>query len=255
MARPNPLRREIPSAVRQTVERARSALGDRNATVDYDWLRTLSGASSEAIADTLSELEEWIDVEGRIRRIQRSSGRSYFAQFRAPFELYALVRLLRPDHIIETGVSSGVSSTHFLLGLRKNRRGTLHSIDLPIPQRSARFSVRESPVALPPGHASGWAVPATLRNGWDLRIGSSRSLLPGLVSELRSIGIFLHDSRHTPSHLRFELETVRPKLRSGAVVIADNTVWTGLAFPRFARSVGAVVRRRRRSDLVALTVP
>ncbi|HYA54275.1 MAG TPA: hypothetical protein VEG42_01570, partial [Thermoplasmata archaeon] len=76
-----------------------------------------------------------------------------------------------------------------------------------------------------------------------------------LVSELPSVGIFLHDSAHTPAHLTFELSTVRPKLRPGAVVLADNTVWTGAAFPRFARKVGASVARRGRSDLVGLRMP
>ena len=243
------------ASVRATVERGWRALGDRDAAVDYRWLGQLSGASRERVGNVLAELEEFLAVERRVHDVQRAAGRTNYAQFRAPFELYALVRLLRPDHVIETGVSSGVSSTHFLLGARRNGRGTVHSIDLPLHQRGARFSSRLSPVTLPPGRASGWAVPEELRKGWDLRIGTSEGVLPGLVAEIPSLGIFLHDSRHTPGHLRFELATVRPKLSRGSVVLADNTVWTGASFPRFARQLGVPVRRRRRSDLVALTVP
>lgn len=245
----------IPAPVRAIVARAWTAIGDRRAAVDYRWLRLLSGASAERVASALAELEEHLDIEEAIRAEHRGAGRPHYAQFRAPFELYALVRLLRPDHIVETGVSSGVSSAHFLLGVAKNRHGSLHSIDLPLPQRGARFSRRESPVALPPGRSSGWAIPPGLHDGWDLRIGRSEAILPGLVEELPSVGIFLHDSLHTPSHLAFELATVRPKLPRGAVVLADNTVWTGKAFPRFAREVGATVRRRGRSDLVGLVMP
>jgi len=98
-------------------------------------------------------------------------------------------------------------------------------------------------------------MPPELRTGWDLRIGRSQKLLPTLAGELPSVGIFLHDSLHTPSHLAFELATVRPKMGRGAVVLADNTVWTGQAFPRFARSVGVPVRRRGRTDLVGLSMP
>lgn len=98
-------------------------------------------------------------------------------------------------------------------------------------------------------------MPPEVREGWDLRLGESQVLLPALVEEVPSVGIFLHDSWHTPGHLTFELSTVRPKLPPGAAVLADNTVWTGAAFPRFARSVGAPVRRRRRSDLVGLRMP
>ncbi|HTT45162.1 MAG TPA: class I SAM-dependent methyltransferase [Thermoplasmata archaeon] len=245
----------IPRSVQATVEAARAALGDRRASVRYDWLRRLSGASTERVANVLAELEELRPLEERIRREHRSAGRPYYAQFRAPFELYALVRLTRPDHVIETGVSSGVSSAHFLLGVRKNRHGVVHSVDLPLPQRGERFSARESPVALPPGRSSGWALPPELRDGWDLRLGPSERLLPPLVDELPSVGVFLHDSAHTPTHLAFELSTVRPKLRAGAVVLADNTVWTGRAFPRFANEVGARVARRGRSDLVGLRIP
>jgi hypothetical protein len=245
----------IPTTVQGAVTRARTALGDRRAAVNYDWLRRLSGASSDRIANALAEVGDLIPVEQKIRQEHVAAGRPHYAQFRAPFELYALVRLLEPHHIIETGVSSGVSSAHFLLGVRKNGFGAVHSIDLPLPQRAARFSPRESPVALPPGRSSGWAIPSELRPGWDLRIGTSESILPGLVEELPSVDIFLHDSLHTPSHLTFELTTVRPKLPRGAVVLADNTVWTGQAFPRYAREVGAHVWRRGRSDLVGLTIP
>lgn len=245
----------FPAAARAAADAARAALGDPRAAVRFDWLCRLSGTSPERVADVLAELTDLVPFEKRVRAQHLDAGRPHYAQFRAPLELYALVRLLRPDHVIETGVSSGVSSAHFLLGIRKNRRGRLHSIDLPLPQRGPRFHPRESPVALPPGRSSGWAMPAELRRGWDLRIGPSEELLPPLVARLPSVGIFLHDSRHTPAHLTFELSTVRPKLIHGAVVLADNTVWTGRAFPRFARTVGAAVRRRGRSDLVGLVMP
>lgn len=238
-----------------TVERARAALGDRRAAVRYDWLHALTGVSWERIANVLAELADLVPLEEEIHREHRAEGRPHYAQFRAPFELYALVRLTEPDHIVETGVSSGVSSAHFLLGVRKNRRGTVHSIDRPLSQRGRRFSARESPVALPPGRESGWAIPPTLRRAWDLRLGPSERLLPALVDELSSVGLFLHDSEHTPGHLTFELSTVRPKLIPGAVVLADNTVWTGAAFPRFAREIGVPVHRRGRSDLVGLAMP
>ena len=255
MSRRNPGRIPIPASVRATVDEARSALGDRNAAMRYDWLRKLTGASWERISEVLGELDELVPYEQEIRAAHRAAGRNHYAQYRGPLELYAIVRLTRPDHIIETGVSSGVSSAHFLLGVRKNRRGTLHSIDLPLRQRRERLDPRESHVAIPPGRSSGWAIPPELRGGWDLRIGPSQELLPSLVEELPSVGVFLHDSLHTPRHLTFELRTVLPKLSPGAVVLADNTQWTGAAFPQFARAVGVPVRRRGRTDMVGLRIP
>lgn len=233
-------------------EAAARCLGDPRARPNVRWLSTLLGLSPRAVRRILTEAGGWLDIEEDIHDRLRSGGRSNYAQFRAPLELYTIVRAIRPAHVIETGVSSGVSSAHLLLALRRNRRGTLHSIDLPTRQRAARLGRQESPVALPPGRGSGFAIPPELRRRWDLRIGRSQRLLPELVEELPSIGLFLHDSLHTSTHLTFELETVRPKLDPGAIVLADNTVWTGRAFPRFARRVGARVHRRGSGDLVGL---
>jgi hypothetical protein len=242
-------------AARDAAARARRALGDRRATPDTAWIAALTGANRRAISEVLEELEALLPLEEEIRHRHLAAGREGYAQIRAPFELFALVRLLRPEHIVEAGVSSGVSSAHFLAALRRNRHGRLHSIDLPTRQKGPGLTRGESLVAVPPGHESGWAVPERLRERWDLRLGASQQLLPALVAELDGIGLFLHDDLHTPAHLDFELATVRPKLTPGAVVLADNTAWTGEAFPRFARSVGAHVVRRGRGDLVGLRFP
>jgi Methyltransferase domain len=234
---------------------AARALGDRRSVPDIPWIERLTESPLGTIGRVLGELENAVEIERAIREAHQAGGRSFYAQFRAPFDIYAMVRLLRAGEIVETGVSSGVSSAHFLLGLKRNGRGRLHSIDLPTRQAKPELGTRESPVALPPGRESGWAIPASLRRNWDLRQGRSQRLLPELVQELSEVSIFLHDGEHTPDNLTFELETVRPRLRPGSIVLADNTAWTGQAFPRFARSLGAPVVRRRRSDLVGLRVP
>jgi hypothetical protein len=240
---------------RTAVARARRALGDRRATPNVAWLARLTGANRRSLGETLAELEELLPLEEEIRHRHLAAGRASYAQIRAPFELYALVRLLKPREVVEAGVSSGVSSAHFLAALRRNRVGRLRSIDLPTRQRGPTLAAGESPVSLPPGRSTGWAVPDRLRDRWDLRIGPTQERLPPLVRELPRIDLFLHDDLHTPAHLAFELQTVRPKLGPGSVVLADNTVWTGESFPRFARSVGAPVVRRGRDDLVALRMP
>jgi predicted O-methyltransferase YrrM len=237
------------------ITRAVAELGDPRAVPDVRWLERLLEVDGRTVEGILREVAEFAGVERAIRSAHEDGGRTFYAQFRAPLELYALVRLLRPAHIVETGVSSGVSSAHLLLGLRRNGRGTLHSIDLPLPQRGEELGAGESPVSLPPGRASGWAIPPELRAGWDLRVGPSQALLPTLISELDSVDLFLHDSMHTPRHLTFELTTVQPKLHPGSVVLADNTNWTGQAFDRFAGNLGVPVARRAGSDLVGLRVP
>ncbi|MCI4365467.1 MAG: class I SAM-dependent methyltransferase [Thermoplasmata archaeon] len=238
----------------QLTDGARKALGDSRAAINLRWLRTLSGAPVDRILDVLTEVDALVPIEKEMRRRQVAGGRSSYAQICAPFELYALVRLLQPKHIVETGVSSGISSAHFLMALDKNRSGTLHSIDFPTHQRGPVLAADESPVSVPPGLSSGWAIPFRSTR-WDLRIGESQVLLPKLVEELPAIDVFLHDDLHTPEHLTFELETIRPKLSPSALVLADNTKWTGDAAPQFANSFHARISRRGTKDLVGFRLP
>ena len=234
---------------------AARALGDPRALPSRAWLAHLTARTRREIDGWLAETDGFVATERSIRAAHRAGGRSFYAQFRAPLDLYALVRALRPSVVVETGVSSGVSSAHLLLALRKNRTGRLISIDLPSFQKGPTLRRGESPVCIPPGRSSGWAVPATLRNGWDLRIGPAQELIPEVARRERRVDLFLHDDLHTPEHLAFELRTLRRRFRPGSIVLADNTVWTGDAFPRFARSVGVPYFRRRRSDFVGLRMP
>jgi len=245
---------DLAAQVRAAVRKARHATGDPRTSVNLRWLRSLTGAAPAEILAILGELDSLVPVEDEMHRRHLAGGRGSYAQIGAPFELYALTRLLRPLHIVETGVSSGVSSAHFLLALEKNRSGTLHSIDLPTPQKGPVLGKEESPVSIPPGLASGWAIPFRSPR-WDLRIGPSQQLLPDVVAQLPSVDLFLHDDLHTPENLRLELSTLRPKLPPGALVLADNTNWTGDAFPAFAKEVRGKVYRRGTSHLVGLRMP
>ncbi|MCI4341743.1 MAG: class I SAM-dependent methyltransferase [Thermoplasmata archaeon] len=224
------------------------ALGDPRAEPDLEWVAALTGATKIAVGRTIEELTARTELIERIRTQHREAGRDFYAQIPAPFDLYALTRLTGASELVETGVSSGVSSTFFLLGLERNGGGRLHSIDMPT-------RTGTSPVRLPPGKDTGWVVPSALNGRWDLQLGPSEALLPELVHELRQVDLFLHDSLHTPDHLRFELATVRPRLRPGSLVLADNTNWTGRAFPEFARSLGGKVFARRNSQLQGFRVP
>lgn len=245
----------MPDAVDPAFARLLDAIGDPRAAPDLAWVAALTGASPRAVRAAMAELIAFAPMERQLRATLAGGGRDYYAQIRAPMELYALTRLVRPGHVVEVGVSSGVSSAHFLLGLRQNREGSLHSIDLPMRQRGVRLADGESEVSLPPRRSSGWAVPPDLRGGWDLNLGPSQRLLPELVARIPRIDLFLHDDLHTPEHLAFELRTIAPRLRPGSVVLADNTEWTGSAFPEFAERIGATVLAKGDSDLLGLRVP
>src|SRR5207247_10272572 len=44
---------------------------------------------------------------------------------------YALVRMVQPDLVVETGVREGFSTRFLLLAMERNHHGALHSIHLP----------------------------------------------------------------------------------------------------------------------------
>jgi len=101
--------------------------------------------------------------------------------------LYILCRRGKPDVVVETGVASGVSSTHILGALEQNQRGRLYSIDQPGWM----------------GDLSGWLIPDYLKSRWQLIAGRSSEKLAPLLKTVAPIDVFLHDSDHSyPNMLR-----------------------------------------------------
>jgi hypothetical protein len=134
--------------------------------------------------------------------------------------LYHLVRVVRPDFVIETGVCTGSTSAFILAGLEDNRHGILHSIDLP-------------PGRLIADGLVGFAIPSELRSRWRFHWGSSRRLLPGVLSQTSGRRIFFHDSDHRYTYMRWELEQALGTLCDGDWVIADD-VHSNRAFSEVA---------------------
>jgi hypothetical protein len=130
-----------------------------------------------------------------IAREHAREGRRSYVEIDAPLELYALARLVRPQHVLEVGVSSGVSSAYMLRALQRNRRGTLHSIDLPSHPRRGTPGPHAS-WTLPPGRAPGWAIPLRLRDRWSLSLGDKSELVPQLALELPRVDLFFYDVPH-----------------------------------------------------------
>jgi hypothetical protein len=214
------------------------------------WVARVAGVSEEEAAAAFGGLAAQAHLVGEMaRRIERT-GRSYYAQFPAPLDLYALVRLAKPACLVESGVSSGVSSTFLLLGMRANRKGALHSIDYPVRRTRARGG---DPWALPEGTDPGFAIPVPLRRGWDLHVGRSEDLLVPLLERLGRLDFYCHDSPVDVRHFEFEMKAIRRHLGPGSLVVADNSDWD--TFEAAAKSVGARAVRRKSSDLGAFRVP
>jgi len=116
---------------------------------------------------------------------------------------------LKCETVVETGVAHGVTSRIILEAMIRNGRGHLWSIDLPPLDRALREQV-------------GVAVDPVMRDRWTYISGSSRRRLPGLLSRLGRIDLFVHDSLHSERNVRFELDRAWPVLRpEGALVVDD----------------------------------
>ncbi len=153
-----------------------------------------------------------------------------------PAVYYALVRLTRPDVVVETGVCEGNSSRFILLGFHHNEHGVLHSIDLP----NADLDLGEGKGRQTHVHAEGkevgWMVPENLRKRWTLHLGDAKELLPGVLKTLGSIDIFIHDSLHSYEHMMFEFHTAWPHLRRNGILLSDDIDWND-AFGVFSRQM------------------
>jgi hypothetical protein len=138
---------------------------------------------------------------------------------------WCVVRHLLPRKVVETGVARGITSRILLEALERNGDGRLWSIDLPFLR--SRWQDQ-----------TGAAVPSERRSRWTYVRGSSRRRLPGLLSELDEIDLFLHDSAHTEGNMRYEFETAWPALRAGGVLLSHD-ITMNAAFSDFAAAVPA----------------
>ena len=159
--------------------------------------------------------------------------------------LYLLVRLKRPETVVETGISSGRSSTAILEALERNGSGTLYSIDLPKLSEGTTTTVTLQGASyrqyVKEGEAEpGWLVPSALKGRWRKILGDSNKELPRLAETLSSIDLFYHDSDHTRETMLAEFRTVWPLIPPGGVLLADD-ISASTAWQEFTHEVPSTV--------------
>lgn len=144
---------------------------------------------------------------------------------------YILIRFLKPEKIVETGVASGFSSMLMLKALELNNKGFLYSIDLPPTFMREDYKQTDN-VTLPKQREIGWLVPENLKKRWRLTVGDSKEVLPPLLNVLEVIDMFLHDSEHTYHHMMFEYNEAWRCLKKSGVLVSDDVDWNN-AFKEF----------------------
>jgi len=82
--------------------------------------------------------------------------------------LYVICRVMKPMTVVETGVAAGLSTSYMLYALEKNRRGELHSIDMPNYEaeliKKTPSYLPEPLSILPPKKNVGFLVPENLKH-------------------------------------------------------------------------------------------
>jgi hypothetical protein len=136
--------------------------------------------------------------------------------------MYVLVRVFKPQVMVETGVFYGALSAIVLSAMARNGAGRLYSIDLPMESDQLDASWRGS------------LVPDELRPNWQLVLGDSRVELPPLLERLGRVDAFNHDSLHTTRHMTWEFETAWPYLKPGGV-LSSHDVLTTPSWQRFCQ--------------------
>jgi hypothetical protein len=180
--------------------------------------------------------EFWDTVQGETPRghrynTGRVTGRDGYEE---GLRLYRLLRDVRPEVAVETGVCNGVSTAFLLLALEDNGAGELHSIDLPevagAEYEEGTFWDGKGGAVIPPGKEPGWMVPPELRERWHLVLGRSQDELPPLLDRIDQIDFFMHDSEHSYECMSFEFRTAWAALREDGVLVADdvnvNSAWS-----------------------------
>jgi len=137
---------------------------------------------------------------------------------------YVLVRALRPERVVETGVALGYSSAVILQAMEENGCGALLSVDLPPLSQSADSHV-------------GAVVPGRLRARWSLVIGPDRQRLQRLLPRLGPIDLAFYDSDKSYSGMLRTWELLWRWLRTGGVLVCDD-VQTNDAYLTFAERHG-----------------
>jgi hypothetical protein len=188
------------------------------------------------VCQAISGFDKWRpQLEHAIKLVQQADDGQGGISVEDGTILYGLVRALRPEFIVETGVAAGISTAFLGAALMENGQGSLYSIDLPVNGRKVLHCAdggRYTWLA----HGVGWAIPKVVREGLANRhhliLRDVRHALPDLLEQIPFIDIFFHDDLHTPDHMLWEYSFVWPHIRPGGILVSDDSNFGWIQFCR-----------------------
>jgi Methyltransferase domain len=182
------------------------------------WVADVAGVPVAEARGYMGEVEQDGDLTRHVQAATQASERRGLAdrevRLHKRIGWYALVRALRPVHVVETGTDKGLGSVVLAAALLRNGSGKLTTLDI--------------------NSDAGYLISGDYATVTDLRIGDSLDALTGTEEP---VDFFLHDSLHTREHEFAEYEAVTPRLTERAVVLSDNAHVTD-ALPNWAERTG-----------------
>lgn len=127
--------------------------------------------------------------------------------------LHFLVRLLRPQSVVETGVAAGWSTSAILGALETNGQGHLWSSDLTYQARGVVGDFGDYHAAM---------VPASLRHRWTLASDGDRENLPRILTEAEKLDLVHYDSDKSYEGRAFAFGLLLPRISDDSVVMVDD---------------------------------
>lgn len=202
--------------------------------------------------------------------------------------LYTVVRMHRPEAVVELGCGLGVSALHMAVALRENGQGTLWTVDdgdslrerIDVDRLAAKLFEHDM---VRTRHHSAEGIVAEIAR--TLRVAdhlvqinahmdlSSDELLPDLIPDGKKIGLLLSDFHHAPEAILRVLAWALPKMDVASSIFFDSasTWWPSWLLlekvtdllskghvPPLLRSLGTDLDRAvegRRFTLVHLPLP
>ncbi len=176
------------------------------------------------------ELKKFSELRERIDSYQEFIKHDYDSHILGPTAwfplLYFLIRVKKPEIVVETGCATGTTSSLILYALTQNNRGHLWTIDV-------RFS---SDWITGAGLQTGFLVPDSLKSRWTLILQNAKSALPELLTQLGRVDFFYHDSDHRYVHQMWEYLTAWSYIPNRGVLASDD-ITHNTAYFDFGRQI------------------
>lgn len=123
--------------------------------------------------------------------------------------LFALVRHLRPDRVLELGTNLGISAAYLAAAIRLNDRGALVTLDA----SEERMRVARDLFSR-----------LNLEDVIEARLGRFQALLPAVLQE--PFGVAFVDGHHQEQETLAEVELMLPALTPPGVIVFDDIAWS-----------------------------